>query len=113
MWMRASAPGPRPNIAADTEIAPAGYRLPRATMVACKQKRATTSLKAGAGQAAAHHYEVPAFFDFAAARFSALRALTGRSMSERSGLRARSEFCDRPLNRKTQGRRCGSIDLRV
>ncbi|MDB5880874.1 MAG: ribonuclease regulator RraA [Ramlibacter sp.] len=33
--MRASAPGPRPNITADTEIAPAGYRLSRVQMVAC------------------------------------------------------------------------------
>ena len=35
---RASAPAPRPSIAAATEIAPAGYRLPRATWWACERR---------------------------------------------------------------------------
>jgi hypothetical protein len=47
-----------------------------------------------------------AFFDFAAARLGAPRGLTGRSMSERSGLRARSEFCDSREIEKRKGRRC-------
>ena len=59
---RASAPDPRPSIAAATEIAPAGYRLPRANMVGVQAiERQPCLCKGVSGQAAAHRCEAPGF----------------------------------------------------
>ena len=103
---RASAPAPRPSIAAATEIAPAGYRLPRGDVVGVQPSRANTvSAKSCPGRPRRIVARRLGLLDFVAARLRA-SSTDSSHLFERSGLRARSELRDGPRNQANPGKWC-------
>ena len=112
---RAARAAPGPALLVATEIAPAGYPLPRVAPLSFAWKENESlggSAKARAGSRRRASAQ-PRSAGLVARARSALRELTGRSMFERSERSERSEFCDRATSpmqcARTCNRPCGLL----
>ena len=111
---RASAPAPRPSIAAATEIAPAGYRLPRGRHGGrASVERQPCLCKGVSGQAAAHRCEAPGFARFRGRALARFVQLTRRTCLNGAALGRAVSCATRPRSRAIPGKSVRSGDRLV